>query len=117
MSKSECVHDRDFGWICKDCLPDVEKLGNRLHLDEPEEDDMSDDEFLEAFGKAMVKKHDSSLEESKDVPVVDCPVNDVITHSEDEKPLDCKMKKKPLEKPLTEDNDKEWGKDELVKPM
>lgn len=40
--------------------------------------------------------------ESKDVPIEDCPVNDVITHSEDEKPLDCKMEKKPLEKPLTE---------------
>lgn len=42
------------------------------------------------------------LKEEK-IPVVDCHVNDVITHSEDEKPLDCEMKKKPLEKPLTED--------------
>lgn len=38
-----------------------------------------------------------------DNAVVDCKVNKVITHSEDEKPVDCKGEKKPLEKPLTED--------------
>ena len=37
-----------------------------------------------------------------DNAVVDCKVNKVITHSEDEKPVDCEGKKKPLEKPLTE---------------
>ena len=37
-----------------------------------------------------------------DNALVDCEVADVITHSEDEKPVDCKGKKKPLEKPLTE---------------
>lgn len=42
------------------------------------------------------------VSESKDVPVVDCKVNDVITHCEDEKPVDCLGEKKPLEKPLTE---------------
>lgn len=34
--------------------------------------------------------------------VVDCKVADVVTHSEDENPVDCEGKKKPLEKPLTE---------------
>jgi hypothetical protein len=38
-----------------------------------------------------------------DNAVVDCKVNKVISHSEDEKPVDCKGEKKPLEKPLTED--------------
>jgi hypothetical protein len=40
--------------------------------------------------------------EGIDNAVVDCKVNKVITHSEDEKPVDCEGKKKPLEKPLTE---------------
>lgn len=40
--------------------------------------------------------------EGTDNAVVDCKVADVITHSEDEKPVDCEGKKKPLEKPLTE---------------
>jgi hypothetical protein len=38
-----------------------------------------------------------------DNAVVDCPVNPVITHSEDEKPLDCKNEKPALEKPLAGD--------------
>jgi hypothetical protein len=37
-----------------------------------------------------------------DNAVVDCKVADVVTHSKDEKPVDCKGEKKPLEKPLTE---------------
>ena len=38
-----------------------------------------------------------------DNAVVDCKVNKVIAHSEDEKPVDCLGEKKPLEKPLTEE--------------
>ena len=41
--------------------------------------------------------------EGIDNAVVDCKVNKVIAHSEDEKPLDCEMEKVPLEKPLTEE--------------
>lgn len=44
-----------------------------------------------------------------DNAVVDCKVADVITHSEDEKPLNCDMKDKPLEKPLTEKLDTTHG--------
>ena len=40
--------------------------------------------------------------EGTDNAVVDCKVADVVTHSEDEKPVDCEGEKKPLEKPLTE---------------
>ena len=35
-----------------------------------------------------------------DNAVVDCEKNLVISHSEDEKPDDCLMKKEPLEKPV-----------------
>ena len=42
--------------------------------------------------------------EGTDNAVVKCKVADVVTHSEDEKPVDCKGEKKPLEKPLTEAN-------------
>lgn len=65
-----------------------------------------------AFSKAeSLKEHindrDPAIEsdqelEGTDNAVVDCKVADVITHSEDEKPVDCKGEKKPLEKPLTE---------------
>lgn len=47
-----------------------------------------------------------SLKENTEEPdnaVVDCKVNKVIAHCEDEKPVDCLGKKKPLEKPLTEE--------------
>lgn len=37
-----------------------------------------------------------------DNAVVDCKVADVVTHSEDEKPVDCEGKKEPLNKALTE---------------
>lgn len=46
-----------------------------------------------------------------DNTVVDCQTDQkVITHSEDEKPLDCLMKKPPLEKPLTEAGGKKGRK-------
>lgn len=44
-----------------------------------------------------------------DNAVADCKVNKVITHSEDEKPVDCEGKKKPLEKPLTESKCQDCG--------
>ena len=54
-----------------------------------------------------VNKECSAIESDQklkgiDNAVVDCKVADVVTHSEDEKPVDCEGKKKPLEKPLTE---------------
>ena len=41
-----------------------------------------------------------------DNAVVDCKVNKVIAHCEDEKPVDCLGEKKPLDKPLTEEPNK-----------
>lgn len=40
--------------------------------------------------------------EGTDNAVVDCKVADVVTHSEDEKPVDCEGKKEPLNKALIE---------------
>lgn len=40
-----------------------------------------------------------------DNAVVPCKAADVVTHSEDEKPVDCKGEKPPLTKPLTEEED------------
>lgn len=53
---------------------------------------------------AAIEKAFSKTEslDGTDNAVVDCKVADVITHSKDEKPVDCEGKKKPLEKPLTE---------------
>lgn len=44
---------------------------------------------------------DNSEFKGQDNAVVDCPVSKLIAHSEDEKPLDCEMKKEPLPKNLT----------------
>ena len=41
-------------------------------------------------------------QEGTDNAVVDCKTYTLVAHSEDEKPVDCKMEKAPLEKPLTE---------------
>jgi hypothetical protein len=50
--------------------------------------------------------------EGTDNAVVKCKVADVVTHSEDEKPVDCEGKKKPLEKPLTEETHAKYAKPE-----
>ena len=54
--------------------------------------------------------------EGTDNAVVDCEVADVVTHSEDEKPLDCEMEKAPLEKPLTEEVVEEEAHAQFAKP-
>lgn len=63
------------------------------------------DEELCEIGYEANKQVEESVEEP-DNAVVDCKVNKVITHCEDEKPVDCLGEKKPLEKPLTEQVDK-----------
>ena len=63
--------------------------------------------FTESLEEHVNEEHPAIESDQKlvgtDNAVVDCKVNKVITHSEDEKPVDCKGEKKPLEKPLTED--------------
>ena len=97
----ECTDSSDLGTIwswedeCKECGPDADKAGSHILTkadleNVPERDpEFDDDDFFAV----------NTLEENA---VVDCKVADVITHSEDEKPIDCKGEKKPLEKPLTE---------------
>jgi hypothetical protein len=74
---------------------------------------MEDDDFspeynyvTEALTEHVNEEHpaiesDQELE-GTDNAVVDCKVADVVTHSEDEKPVDCEGKKEPLNKALTE---------------
>lgn len=81
--KDDCKKEKNMGYLCDKCQRAIKSRGEDLEFEETE------------------------IVESKDVPVVDCLVNDVITHSEDEKPLDCENEKKPLEKPLTESEDEE----------
>jgi len=84
---------------------------------EEEEEPEIKDEPLDAN---EVRKHEAGIEETLeehindrpadieseqeyqgvDNAVVDCPVATIIAHSEDEKPLDCEMKKPALEEPL-----------------
>ena len=54
--------------------------------------------------------------EGTDNAVVDCKVADVVAHCEDEKPVDCKMEKDPLEKPLTEETVEEETHAQFAKP-
>jgi len=46
---------------------------------------------------------DNTKAKGQDNAVVDCPVHKIIAHSEDEKPLDCKIEKPALKKPLAGD--------------
>lgn len=59
-------------------------------------------ELEKLFPGALVECKMTEEAEEPDNAVVGCKVNKVIAHSEDEKPVDCLGKKKPLEKPLTE---------------
>lgn len=63
--------------------------------------------FVESLEEHVNEEHPAIESDQKlvgiDNAVVDCEVADIITHSEDEKPVDCEGEKKPLEKPLTED--------------
>jgi hypothetical protein len=60
-------------------------------------------ELQKIFPNALIECKMTEEVEEPDNAVVDCKVNKVIAHSEDEKPVDCLGKKKPLEKPLTEE--------------
>jgi hypothetical protein len=69
---------------------------------EVEEIEKSEEELVEHINdRGPAIESDQELE-GTDNAVVDCKVADVVTHSEDEKPVDCEGKKEPLEKPLTE---------------
>lgn len=84
---------------------------------------MEDDDFspeynyvAEALTEHVNEEHPAIESDQElggiDNAVVDCKVAKVITHSEDEKPVDCEGKKKPLEKPLAEETHAQFAKPE-----
>ena len=85
FDKDQCRYEVNLGWLCSRCEAAIKSRGETLTFRENNYWDFLDEELAGA-----------------DNAVVDCKVADVIAHSEDEKPVDCEGKKKPLEKPLTE---------------
>ena len=98
LKDNKCTScDRDFNLAkCKYC-GGVVKDGKCMHCDTKAES------LNEHVNKECSPIESDQELEGTDNAVVDCKVADVVTHSEDEKPVDCEGKKKPLSKPLTED--------------
>lgn len=63
-------------------------------------------ELQKIFPNTHIERKMTEEVKELDNAVVDCKVNKVIAHCEDEKPVDCLGEKKPLEKPLTEEPNK-----------
>lgn len=88
--------------------PDIKQSTSRLIRFECIEHDIKeslaeeDAELIEHINEEHPAIESDQELQGIDNAVVDCKVAKVITHSEDEKPLNCEMKNKPLEKPLTE---------------
>ena len=82
-----------------------------------EEDDMTDLELAERLDKALKEGSDHEKGNDRkccevdpessvvdpDNSIIDCKKYTVVAHCDDEAPVDCDMKKPPLEKPLTEE--------------
>ena len=66
------------------------------------EEEETQDELVEHVNEEHSAIESDQELEGTDNAVVKCKVADVVTHSEDEKPVDCEGKKKPLEKSLSE---------------
>ena len=87
------------------------KEEEKEHIEELEEllTEESEEQDTDTLDEHINEEHPAIESDQKldgiDNAVVDCEVADVIAHSEDEKPVDCKGEKKPLEKPLTEENE------------
>lgn len=82
--KSSCVKTK-HGYYCEACADSLrEELTE--HINDRPADIESDQEY-----------------QGVDNAVVDCETYTVVAHSEDEKPLDCKMEKPALEEPLAGD--------------
>ena len=115
--------DGDGYWVseyttwCNRYLYYTDKLNNEANLDKLCNEystklpgvtfyyNIDADEEICDIGYEATKQVKESVKEP-DNAVVDCKVNKVIAHCEDEKPVDCLGEKKPLEKPLTEQVDK-----------
>lgn len=82
-----------------------------------EENDMTDLELAERLDKALREGSDHEKGNDRnccevdpessvvdpDNSIIDCKKYTVVAHCDDEAPVDCNMKKPPLEKPLTEE--------------
>lgn len=84
--------------------------------DEKSEEDKKEEKKEESFQPTdfntllqEAKEPDDELK-GTDNAIVDCEVNKVISHCEDEKPVDCLGEKRPLSKPLTENEDTDLNK-------
>lgn len=86
--KSDCRKELDLGYLCPQCIAAIKSRGEELT-------------FKEFYNPVGIAEPENNYPEP-DNAVVDCDTYTLVAHSEDEKPLDCKMEKKPLEKPLTE---------------
>lgn len=118
--KEGCSEFEDFyidDWTENDieeaCMPKHE--ADELHEEEQDDFGIEDEARIAAYFRDLgegLEEHvqdrpapveDDTELEGMDNAVVDCQTDHkVIAHCEDEKPLDCLMKKPPLEKPLTE---------------
>lgn len=78
------------------------------------EEDVEGEELVEHINEEHPAIESDQELQGIDNAVVDCKVAKVITHSEDEKPLNCEMKNKPLEKPLTEAVDYNFTEEEMT---
>lgn len=88
----------------------------REYLEE-DDDDMTDLELAERLDKALKEGSDHEKGNDRkccevdpessvvdpDNSIIDCKKYTVVAHCDDEAPVDCNMKKPPLEKPLTEE--------------
>ena len=81
---------------------EIVEVENDPISDETEEAENTEEELVEHINDHAEPIESEQELNGTDNTVVDCKVVDVVTHSEDEKPVDCEGKKKPLEKPLTE---------------
>ena len=99
IKEEEEEHIEELQDLVDDEIIEVE---NDPISDEAEEVENTEEELVEHINDRTEPIESDQELNGIDNAVVDCKVADVVTHSEDEKPVDCKGEKKPLEKPLTE---------------
>lgn len=100
IKEEEEEHIEELQDLVDDEIIEVEN--DPVSTEEVEETEKSEEELVEHINDRDPAIESDQELEGTDNAVVDCKIADVVTHSEDEKPVDCEGKKKPLEKPLTE---------------
>lgn len=100
IKEEEEEHIEELQDLVDDEIVEVEN--DPSSTEEVEETEKPEEELVEHINDRDPAIESDQELEGTDNAVVDCKVADVVSHSEDEKPVDCEGKKKPLEKPLTE---------------